>query len=73
MNMTIEQPYQEWWRERPDEARQPVHIPMRKVPIPTVKYRKMRDKLISRSAVERVFFFFLCEPEGLCRVDQQKN
>ena len=21
----------------------------------------------------RVFFFFLCEPEGLCRVDQQKN
>lgn len=21
----------------------------------------------------RVFFFFLCEPEGLCRVDQQKS
>ena len=29
---------------------------LRKVPIPTVKYRKMRKSSISRSASERVFF-----------------
>lgn len=44
-----------------------VHI-LRKVLIPAVKYRKMRDKLISRSAVERVFFSFFPEAVSLANL-----
>lgn len=40
IGVTIEQPYQEWWRDRPDEARQPVHVRVRKVLIPAVNIER---------------------------------
>jgi len=58
-------PYQEWRRERPDEARQPVGD--RKVPNPAAVDRKMRAQSMQNAPPPGGAFFTCSQDRKECR------